>query len=97
MNLPIPAGTIIYSMSVKEKREEYHLLAEKYNIYFIFDDHIPTVDFYAIPQIDIIATDGTGGFLGTLGEVSGLDSPAHKEPPSLSYRKLFSTTPGSKV
>lgn len=72
----IPAGTTIYSMSMKEERAEYDLLAEKYGIHFIFDDHIPAVDFYAVPQVDIMATDGAGGFFGTIGEVSGLDSQA---------------------
>lgn len=72
----VPAGTTIYSMSVKDRCAEYDLLAEKYNIHFIFDDHIPTIDFYALPQVDIMASDGAGGFFGTLGEVSGLDSQA---------------------
>ena len=72
----IPAGTTIYSMPVKDKNDEYNSLAEKYDIHFIFDDHIPTIDFYSVPYVDIMATDSLGGFLGTLGEVSDLDSKA---------------------
>lgn len=72
----IPAGTTIYSMSVKDKNDEYDLLADKYDIHFIFDDNIPIIDFYSIPRIDIMATDSSGGFIGTLGELSNLDSNA---------------------
>ena len=72
----IPAGTTIYSMPVKDKNDEYNSLADKYDIHFIFNDHIPKIDFYSVPQIDIMATDSLGGFLGTLGEVTDLDSKA---------------------
>ena len=72
----IPAGTTIYAMPVKDKCDAYDFLADKYNIHFIFDDNIPTIDFYAIPRIDIMATDGAGGFLGTLGEISDLNGQA---------------------
>lgn len=72
----IPAGTTIYSMPVKEKNDEYATLADKYDIHFIFDDNIPIIDFYSIPRIDIMATDSSGGFIGTLGEISDLDSKA---------------------
>lgn len=72
----IPTGTTIYAMPVKDKCDAYDFLADKYNIHFIFDDNIPTIDFYAIPRIDIMATDGAGGFLGTLGEISDLNGQA---------------------
>lgn len=72
----VPAGTTVYSMSVKDKNDEYDFFADKYDIHFIFDDSIPMIDFYSIPHIDIMATDSLGGFLGTLGEVSDLDSKA---------------------
>lgn len=72
----IPAGTTVYSMSVKDKNDEYDFFADKYDIHFIFDDCIPAIDFYSIPYIDILATDSLGGFLGTLGEISDLYSDA---------------------
>lgn len=71
-----PAGTTIYSMPVKDKNDEYDLLADKYDIHFIFDDNIPIIDFYSIPRIDIMATDSSGGFIGTLGELSNLNGDA---------------------
>lgn len=72
----IPAGTTVYSMPVKDKNDKYNSLAAKYDIHFIFDDHIPAIDFYSIPHIDIMATDSSGGFLGTLGEISDLNGKA---------------------
>ncbi len=72
----IPAGTTVYSLSVKDKKDEYDLFADKYDIHFIFDDCVPAIDFYSIPYIDILATDSLGGFLGTLGEISGFYSDA---------------------
>lgn len=72
----IPAGTTVYSMPVKDKCEEYASIADLYDIHFIFDDDIPAMDFYSVPQIDIMARDSFGGFLGTLGEISSLESKA---------------------
>lgn len=72
----VPAGTTVYSMQVKDKNDEYDALARRYDIHFIFDDDIPAIDFYSVPHIDIMASDSQGGFLGTMGEVSGLDDSA---------------------
>lgn len=70
----IAAGTTIYSMSVKEKNAEYQKFAEEYGIYFIFDDNLPKIDFYTVPQIDIFATDGSGGLFGTIGGITDFDA-----------------------
>lgn len=72
----IPAGTTVYSMSVKDKNEEYLKYEKNYDICFIFDDDIPEIDFYAVPMIDIFAKDHNGGFFGTAGEMTDLESEA---------------------
>ena len=72
----IHAGTTIYSMPVKDKNAEYERYANEYDIHFIFDDDIPHIDFYTIPQVDIMATDSQGGFIGTIGQMSDLESDA---------------------
>jgi len=71
------AGTTIYSMPVREKNDEYRCYAEEYDIHFIFDDNVPAIPFYTVPQVDIFAIDGSGGYIGTVGEVTdlGSDSP----------------------
>ncbi|WP_019155230.1 hypothetical protein [Robertmurraya massiliosenegalensis] len=72
VNLPdtevIPAGTTIYPMSVYHKNEEYQKYANNYDIQFIFDNDIPHLEFYTVPYVDIIARDGKGGFIGTVGQ-----------------------------
>ena len=72
----IHAGTTVYSMPVKEKNSEYEKFGNEYDIHFIFDDDIPHIDFYTIPQVDIMATDSLGGFIGTVGQISDLESDA---------------------
>jgi len=72
----IPAGTTISSMSVKHKNREYQRYADEYDIHFIFDDSIPELDFYTIPQVDIFATDSSGGFIGSLGQSADMESNA---------------------
>lgn len=72
----IPAGTTVYSMQVKDKNEEYQRFAAEYDIHFIFDDNIPKPDFYTIPYVDIMAVDSCGGYIGTIGEMSGPESDA---------------------
>ena len=68
----IETGTTIYSMSVREDNELYRKFAEEYDIHFIFDDRIPVVDFYAVPRLDIFATDSRGGCFASVG--SSFDS-----------------------
>ena len=69
----ISAGTTIYSMSVKSRNDEYQRYADEYDMRFIFDDDIPEISFYAVPQIDIFARDSKGGFWGTLGSMSDFE------------------------
>lgn len=72
----IPAGTTVYSMGVGSKNEKYQRYADVYDIHFIFDDDITEPGFYTVPQVDILARDSEGGFIGTIGEESDLDSDA---------------------
>lgn len=72
----IRAGTTIYSMPEKERNEAYRRYADEYDIHFIFDSEIPKIDFYAVPQVDIMAVDRDGGYIGTIGQVSDLESNA---------------------
>ena len=72
----IHAGTTVYPMPVKDKNAEYERFADEYDIHFIFDDDIPQIDFYTIPQVDIMATDSQGGFIGTIGQMTDLKSDA---------------------
>ena len=72
----IRAGTTIYSMPIRHRNAEYQRYADEYDIHFIFDDNIPVIDFYTIPQIDILATDSNGGYIGTIGQMSDLESNA---------------------
>ena len=73
--LPDPGETVvltgvsIYSMPLSVKRKEEKLyadFAQKYGIYFIFDDEKPEIDFYCVPRIEIGATDGAGGFIASV-------------------------------
>ncbi|MDO4468068.1 MAG: hypothetical protein Q4C49_13890 [Bacillota bacterium] len=72
----VPAGTTMYTMPVSDKNEEYKNLAVSNDIHFIFEDHVPAIDFYTIPYIDIFAYDSNGGFLGTVNEMTDLESTA---------------------
>ena len=72
----IHAGTTVYSMPATHKNSEYKKFADEYDIHFIFDDDIPQINFYTIPQIDIMATDSQGGFIGTIGQMTDLESDA---------------------
>lgn len=72
----IPAGATISSMSVRHKNAEYQRYAQEYDIHFIFDDDVPVIDFYTIPQVDIFATDSRGGYICSLGEAVDIQSDA---------------------
>lgn len=69
-------GATVYSMSIKHKNSEYQRYATDYDIHFIFDDNIPSLNFYTIPLIDIFAVDSEGGYMGSLGEVINLEGDA---------------------
>lgn len=72
----IPAGSTVYSMSVKDKNEEYQRYADEYDVRFIFDDDVPEIDFYTVPWIDLFARDSKGGFWGTIGTMTAFDENA---------------------
>ncbi len=72
----VPAGTTLYSMSVKNKNAEYQKYADAYDLRFIFDDDIPQVDFYTVPQVDIFARDSVGGLFGTVGQTTDIGDAA---------------------
>ena len=64
-------GVSVYSVPLSVKRDEgeaYDDFARKYGIHFIFDDCIPEIDVYAVPKIEIAATDSDGGFIASVGE-----------------------------
>lgn len=71
-----PAGSTVYSMSVKDKNEEYQRYADEYDVRFIFDDDVPKVDFYTVPWIDLFARDSKGGFWGTIGAITDFNENA---------------------
>jgi len=68
----VQAGTTIYSMPIKD-RKDYLMIEEKSGVFFIFDDCIPKIDFYAVPRIDIFARDNQDGYFGTIGDMSDLE------------------------
>ena len=72
----IRAGTTVYPMPVKDKNPEYERFANEYDIHFIFDDDIPHIGFYTVPQVDIMAVDSQGGFIGTIGQMTNLQGDA---------------------
>lgn len=72
----ISAGTTIYSMGVHDRNEEYQRYANDYDIQFIFDDDIPSLKFFTVPHVDIMAQDSKGGFIGTVDHQCDLESNA---------------------
>lgn len=70
----LQAGTTIYSMPIKDKNDEYQKFADYYDIHFIFDDNTVSIDFYTIPRVDIMAIDSQGGYIGTVGGLSDVES-----------------------
>lgn len=71
---PIPAGTSIFSMPDTGKNQKWKSFADKYDIHFIFDGAVPKVNFYAVPQFHIIATDSKGGLIGIIGGKDSLNT-----------------------
>ena len=69
----IPTGTTISAMSIQDNNKDYRLYAEKHDLQFIFEDNIPAIDFYAVPQLDIFALDNKGGMLATLGAATDIN------------------------
>lgn len=71
----ISAGTTVHSMEVTLKKDYQHY-ADYHDLHFIFDDAVPSVKFYTVPQVDIIARDSLGGFIGSIGQVFDIESDA---------------------
>lgn len=65
----VPTGTTIRVMDLEEteSKEQYEKLARDFDINFIFNDIVPKVDFYTVPQVDIFAADSFGGYWATIG------------------------------
>ncbi|HWT73515.1 MAG TPA: hypothetical protein VN258_02175 [Mobilitalea sp.] len=70
----IYAGTTIASMPESADDDTYMLLADKYDIRFIFDSNVTTVNFYALPRVDIFATDSNNGYWGTIGDATDIEN-----------------------
>ena len=70
----IQAGTTIYSMPTELMDEEYQKFIDCYDIHFIFDNMALNVDFYAVPRVDIMAVDSRGGYIGTVGGLTVIES-----------------------
>lgn len=70
----INAGTTITSMPQSDYNDEYKRFADEYDVRFVFDNSVPMVDFYAVPQFDIMAMDSEAGYIGTIGNSSDLGS-----------------------
>lgn len=70
----IPAGTTVYPMPVELKDAEYQHFAHAYDVHFIFEDMVPDIDFYAVPRVDIMAVDSHGGYIGTVGGLTDMES-----------------------
>jgi hypothetical protein len=67
----IPVGVSINAMPMSIKKKEcelYQQFAKRNDVHFLFEDNIPTVDFYAVPWVDVAATDSNGGYIASVGE-----------------------------
>jgi hypothetical protein len=72
----IYAGTTLHPMSVKAKNKYYQEYADKYGIRFIFDDSVPQINFYTVPQVDVFAKDRFEGLFGTVGQDTEINGTA---------------------
>ena len=55
-------GKTIYAMPINLKSEKsYRILADEYEIRFIFNDYSPKFNFYPVPNLEIFAYDKFGG------------------------------------
>ena len=71
----IPVGVSINAMPMSIKKKEWELyqqFAKDNDVYFLFEDNVPTIDFYAVPRVDIAAADSDGGLIASVGEVFSL-------------------------
>lgn len=56
----IYAGKFVLPMPISD-RAEISLFSDEYDVCFIFDDNIPNLQFYPVPQLFIFAIDSFGG------------------------------------
>ena len=70
----ITSGSTVYYMNPNDKNEIYQQYADEYDIHFIFNDNIPKLSFYTVPQVDIFAKDSESGLIGTVGSFTDLQS-----------------------
>lgn len=71
----IPVGVSIDAMPMSVKKKEWDLyqkFAKENDVYFLFEDDIPVIDFYAVPRVCIAATDMEGGFIASVGDAFSL-------------------------
>lgn len=62
----IYTGKIISAMPIQEKTEKvYEILANDYDVHFIFEDSLPDLSFYPVPMLEIFAVDSFDGCFGT--------------------------------
>ena len=71
--LALFALAIVLLTISRDKNEEYQRFAEEYDIHFIFEDHVPGIDFYTIPMVEIFALDNAGGYIGSVGQSVDLE------------------------
>jgi len=71
-----PAGVSVYAMPVSQKNGAYEKFAKDFDVHFIFSDHVPEVDFYAVPFLSIFAVDSAGGMLSSVGALADFESDA---------------------
>lgn len=89
------AGKTILSMPAKDKSEKiFRILANDYDVHFIFDDNIPQIKFYPVPQLVIIAADSLNGYFCSTNpnvDISEEDSPIYYIDEKLNYYYLASS------
>ncbi len=61
-------------MPIELKNAEYQHFADAYDVHFIFEDMVPNIDFYTVPRVDIMAVDSYGGYIGTVGGLTDMES-----------------------
>ena len=72
----IPAGTTHSAMPIRHQNAEYRRFAREYDIHFLFENDLPTIDFYSVPHLDIFARDSRGGYLCSLEAIVDFESDA---------------------
>ena len=69
------AGPTVSAMDVALK-EEYKKYQVHYDLQFIFEDSVPSIPFYTVPHVEIVAVDSVGGFIASVGQSFDIESGA---------------------